>query len=280
MADPELPPLREVIARHGLAARKSLGQNFILDMNLTRRIARCAAPLDGVTVVEVGPGPGGLTRALLLEGARRVVAVERDERCLPALEELGAHFPGRLSVMNADALAADLAAAAVPGPACIVANLPYNIATVLLTGWLEADQWPPWWRSMVLMFQKEVAQRIVAEPGTKAYGRLSVLAQWRTRCRIRMTLPPQAFTPPPKIDSAVVEFLPATPIGTPCTPAALTRVTAAAFGQRRKMLRRSLSAVFDNAPEILSELGIDPDLRAENLSVAQFTAIAARSVHP
>lgn len=270
-----LPPLREVIATHGLAAKKSLGQNFILDLNLTRRIAREAGPLEGRTVVEVGPGPGGLTRALLIEGAARVVAIERDARCLPALAEIAARYPGRLEVIPGDALEIDMAAL-IRGPAIVVANLPYAVATMLLVGWLTAEPWPPWYESLTLMFQKEVAERIAAGPGTKSYGRLSVLAQWRTETEIRMTLPPQAFTPPPKIDSAVVHLTPhrqPLPAG---SSSLLGRLTAAAFGQRRKMLRASLRQLVPDSEELLAGCGIAPTRRAEELTVTEFCRIAER----
>ncbi|HJZ44937.1 MAG TPA: 16S rRNA (adenine(1518)-N(6)/adenine(1519)-N(6))-dimethyltransferase RsmA, partial [Hyphomicrobiaceae bacterium] len=240
-----LPPLGEVVRSLELSARKSLGQNFILDLNLTRRIARAAGPLAGRTVVEVGPGPGGLTRALFLEGAERVVAVERDERCRPALDAVAQRYPGRLDAHFGDALEADWRAllAGSTGKAAIVANLPYNIATVLLIDWLEADPWPPWYERMVLMFQKEVAERIVAAPGGKAYGRLAVIAQWRTRPRLLFTLKPEAFTPPPTVASAVVEFVPIERPSPECSVRSLGTVTAAAFGQRRKMLRASLKSL-------------------------------------
>lgn len=276
-----LPPLREVIAAHGLDAKKSLGQNFILDLNITRRIARSFGPLDGRTVVEVGPGPGGLTRALFLEGAGQVIAVERDVRCLPALEEIAARYPGRLTVHGGDAVTADwteLLRAAAGGATdtrpLIIANLPYNVASVLLTQWLEAEPWPPWYAGLALMFQREVADRLVAAPGSKAYGRLSVLTQWRTEARIEITLGPSAFVPPPKISSAVVKMVPRTeplPAGPPGT---LARVTAAAFGQRRKMLRQSLK-MLTAAPELLlREAGIDPELRAEMVPVSGFAKLA------
>lgn len=240
-----LPPLRDVIRSLELSAKKSLGQNFILDLNLTRRIARAAAPLEGATVVEVGAGPGGLTRALLLEGAGRVMALERDERCLPALEMIAGRHPGRLSIHMEDALDADwLKLVADAGSdIVIVANLPYNIATRLLIGWLETEPWPPWWSRMLLMFQKEVAQRIVAAPSTKAYGRLAVISQWRTLPRVVMTLGPEAFTPPPAVASAVVEFIPRERPEPACSVITLGRVTGAAFGQRRKMLRQSLKGL-------------------------------------
>ena len=272
-----LPPLREVIAALSLTAKKKLGQNFILDMNLTRRIARQAGPLEGVTIVEVGPGPGGLTRALIAEGASHVVAIEKDRRCLPALEAIAAHYPGRLTVMEGDALAMDwsslLPAEAERGPVRIVANLPYSVATPLLTGWLKTEPWPPWWDRMALMFQREVAERIVAAPGGKAYGRLAVLAQWRAETRIALRLPPAAFTPPPKVASAVVEFRPRAEPQPAGSPEMLERLTAAAFGQRRKMLRTALKGV-PGALEALATLGIDPAMRAERLNVAEFCAVA------
>lgn len=271
-----LPPLREVIRAFGLEAKKSLGQNFILDLNLTRRIARAAGSLKGRTVVEVGPGPGGLTRALLLEGAERVVAVERDERARGALEMIGQRYPGRLDVHFADALEADWPKllGTSSGRAVIVANLPYGVATLLLTGWLDTEPWPPWFDRMVLMFQKEVAERIVAVPRTKAYGRLSVLAQWRSAPRIVLNVPREAFTPAPKVESAVVEFIPHKEPSPPCTPRALARVTAAAFGQRRKMLRASLKQLVGAPEELLDAAGIAGNLRAEDLSVKDFARLA------
>lgn len=272
-----LPPLGAVIEAHGLAAKKSLGQNFLLDLNITRKIARALGDLAGRTVVEVGPGPGGLTRALFLEGAGNVVAVERDERCEAALAEIGARYPGRLSVHFADALRANwrLLIAASSGPVSIAANLPYGVATQLLVGWLETEPWPPWYDRMVLMFQREVAERIVALPGTKAYGRLSVLAQWRTRARIIMNLPPEAFTPPPKVASAVVEFIPLPSPRPACKAHTLGRVTAAAFGQRRKMLRQSLKGLVALPELLLAEAGIAPTERAERLRVEDFARLAA-----
>ena len=271
-----LPPLREVIRELDLAAKKSLGQNFILDLNLTRRIARAAGPLHGRSVIEVGPGPGGLTRALFLEGAERVVAIERDERCRPALEAIAARYPGRLTVEFGDALHADwprLAALAAPRPT-IVANLPYNVATILLVGWLESEPWPPWYDRMVLMFQKEVAERIVAEQGTKAYGRLAVLAQWRTRPRLLFTLKPEAFTPPPSVASAVVEFTPIEQPNPACSVKTLGQVTGAAFGQRRKMLRQSLRSLLPEPEPLLDAAGIAPTLRGEALTVRDFARLA------
>ena len=267
-----LPPLRDVISRHELRAKKSLGQNFLLDLNITSKVARGAGNLTDATVIEVGPGPGGLTRALLLNGARRVIAIERDERCLAALEEVSAHYPNRLTVIPGDALATDFATlAAGETDVRIVANLPYNIGTELLLRWLSAEPWPPYWRSLTLMFQKEVAQRIVAQPGDDAYGRLAVLAGWRAHADILFDLPPQAFTPPPKVTSAVVHLEPrATPL--PVEAAKLSRVTEFAFGQRRKMLRQSLKPIGGEA--LLARIGIDPTRRAETLSVEEFVAIA------
>ncbi len=271
-----LPPLRDVIRDLGLTARKSLGQNFILDLNLTRKIARAAAPLDQRTVVEIGPGPGGLTRALLLEGARRVVAVERDERCRPALDAIAERYPGRLDVQFGDALDVNWPEALGPdaGRTAIVANLPYGVATRLLVGWLETAPWPPWFDLMVLMFQKEVADRIVAAPGTKAYGRLAVIAQWRTSPKILINLPPDAFTPPPKVASAVVTFQPRAAPSPDCDVAYLSEVTAAAFGQRRKMLRQSLKAVTADTEALTRAAGLTGDMRAEQLSVADFARLA------
>lgn len=273
-----LPPLREVIASLGLSAKKSLGQNFILDFNLTRKIARAAGDLAGRTVVEIGPGPGGLTRALLLEGAARVVAVERDERCLPALQQIAEKYPGRLEVHLGDALEADWPALLGPDfatrRALIVANLPYSVATLLLIGWLETEPWPPWYERMVLMFQREVAERIVAQPATKPYGRLAVISQWRTQPRIVMTLKPEAFTPPPKVASAVVELIPRPQPEPPCSVKVLGEVTAAAFGQRRKMLRASLKSLTPMPELLLKEAGLAPELRGEQLTVEDFGRLA------
>lgn len=275
-ADDGLPPLREVIARHGLSARKSLGQNFLLDLNLTRRIARAAGPLEGATVLEVGPGPGGLTRALLMEGADKVIAVERDDRTRPALAEIAAAYPGRLEVVEADALKvnwADIAAQAT-GPAKIAANLPYNIATPLLTGWLLAEPWPPYWSSLTLMFQKEVAQRITASPGSDAYGRLSIISQWRSQALKLFDISPRAFTPPPKVTSSVVHI---TPLPEPvhrCQAQVLEKVTAAAFGQRRKMLRSSLKALGGDTEEMIAAAGLKSEMRAEQVDVAGFCRLA------
>jgi 16S rRNA (adenine1518-N6/adenine1519-N6)-dimethyltransferase len=270
-----LPPLRDVIRDLGLSARKSLGQNFILDLNLTRRIARAAGTLTDRTVIEVGPGPGGLTRALLMEGAGRVVAVERDERCLPALAAIAQHYPGRLEVHPADALEIDWRRLIAPGErACIVANLPYAIATRLLIGWLETEPWPPWFDRMVLMFQKEVAGRIVSQPGTKPYGRLAVISQWRADVRLVLTLPPAAFTPPPKVESAVVELLPRAVLE-PCDVRVLGQVTAAAFGQRRKMLRASLRQITADPEALLAQVSLAPETRGEQVGVADFARLAA-----
>jgi 16S rRNA (adenine1518-N6/adenine1519-N6)-dimethyltransferase len=256
-----------------LSAKKSLGQNFLLDFNLTRRIARAAGPLDGVSVVEVGPGPGGLTRALLLEGAARVVAVEKDERCPPALADIAARYPGRLDIVAADAREVDYAALALSPPARIVANLPYSVATPLLVSWLKSAPWPPWFDRLVLMFQREVAERIVALPGGKDYGRLAVLSQWRSAPRILFTIPAAAFTPRPKVDSALVDLVPR-PSPTPCDVAMLEKVTAAAFGQRRKMLRSALRRIAPNSEALLASLDIDPKARAEELEVGEFCRIA------
>lgn len=268
-----LPPLREVIARHGLSARKALGQNFLLDLNLTGRIARAAGVLEGHDVVEIGPGPGGLTRALLDHGARRVIAVERDARCLAALEEIAAAYPGRLTIVEGDALETDIAAHAAR-PARIVANLPYNIATPLLVGWLQTEPWPPWFSSLTLMFQREVAERIVAAPGGKAYGRLAVLAQWRTRPRILFDVDRRAFTPPPAVTSSVVELVPRDAPLAAADPRALETVVAAAFGQRRKMLRASLKSLGRDPLAMIEAAGALPTQRAEELSVEQFCALA------
>jgi 16S rRNA (adenine1518-N6/adenine1519-N6)-dimethyltransferase len=269
-----LPPLREVIRALGLTAKKSLGQNFLLDFNLTRRIARAAGPLEGVTVVEIGPGPGSLTRALLLEGALRVVAIEKDRRCLRALEDIAALYPGRLDVVAADAKDFDYIALALSSPVRIVANLPYSVATPLLISWLKSDPWPPWFDRMVLMFQREFAERIVAPPGGKDYGRLSVLAQWRTEPRILFTLPAAAFTPRPKVDSALVELVPKAEPQPSCDVERLERVTAAAFGQRRKMLRAALRQLVPDTETVLESIGIDPRARAEELPVEAFCRLA------
>jgi 16S rRNA (adenine1518-N6/adenine1519-N6)-dimethyltransferase len=274
MSGDGLPPLREVVQTHGLMAKRSLGQNFLFDLNLTGRIARAAGPLAGHTVLEVGPGPGGLTRALLAEGAGRVIAIERDPRCLPALAEIAAHYPGRLEVVEADALECDPAAILAGRPSRIVANLPYNIGTALLTKWLTTEAWPPPWSTATLMFQREVADRIVADETRPAdYGRLGVLCGWRTRSTILFEVPPQAFVPPPKVTSAVVLVEPrAEPM--PCEVRSLEAVARAAFGQRRKMLRQSLKALAPDPAPLLAEAGIAPTARAEEVPVAGFVALA------
>jgi 16S rRNA (adenine1518-N6/adenine1519-N6)-dimethyltransferase len=269
-----LPPLRDVVARHGLEPRKALGQNFLYDLNLTGRIARAAGPLAGVTVVEVGPGPGGLTRALLSEGAARVIAIERDPRALPALSEIAARYPGRLDVVDADALAFDPRPRLGGGPVRIVANLPYNVGTALLTGWLGGEAWPPWWDQAVLMFQREVAERIVAGPDARAdYGRLGVLCGWRTTAEILFDVSPGAFVPPPKVTSSVVRLVPrADP--RPCRAGALEAVTRAAFGQRRKMLRQSLKSLTSEPAALLEAAGLRETARAEEVPVAGFVDLA------
>ncbi|KAJ55624.1 16S rRNA methyltransferase [Actibacterium mucosum KCTC 23349] len=268
-----LPPLRQVIATHGLSAKKSLGQNFLLDLNLTAKIARQAGALSDCDVLEVGPGPGGLTRGLLAEGARRVLAVEKDARCLPALAEIGAAYPGQLEVINADALELDPLAHLNP-PIRVVANLPYNVGTELLVRWLTPPQWPPYWQSLTLMFQKEVAERIVAQPGSKAYGRLAILAQWRAEAKIAMTLPPEAFTPPPKIHSAVVHLTARAEPLFPADAGTLSRVVAAAFNQRRKMLRASLKGIAPGIEDHLRAAGLEPTMRAEQVPIEGFCALA------
>ena len=273
-----LPPLRDVIRRHGLTARKSLGQNFLLDLNLTGRIARAAGPLEGVTVLEVGPGPGGLTRALLAEGARRVIAVERDERAIAALGEIAEHYPGRLQVIGADALTFDAAPYLGAAPLRVVANLPYNIATALLVSWLTVEPWPPWYDRLTLMFQREVAERIVATPGSKSYGRLSVLASWRMESKILFDIAPSAFVPAPKVTSSLVQLVPRqAPLA--CERHALERVTQAAFGQRRKMLRQSLKQLGTDPLPLLECAGLDPAARAEDIAVEGFVALA-RALNP
>ena len=276
MSEDLLPPLREVIARHGLAAKKALGQNFLFDLNLTRRIARAAGPLAGVTVIEVGPGPGGLTRALLMEGARHVIAIERDDRAIAALEEVSAAYPGRLTIIPGDALETDFHRLAAAQPVKIVANLPYNIATPLLIGWIGGEAWPPFFQSLTLMFQKEVAERIVAKPGGKEFGRLSVLSQYRCEAKKLFDVNRSAFTPPPKVTSSIVQLIPRPAPQPECRLPTLERVTAAAFGQRRKMLRASLKGLLAEPEAFLAELGIDPALRAEQLPVDAFARIAAK----
>ncbi len=273
LAEDGLPPLRQVIETHGLAAKKSLGQNFLFDLNLTRRIARSAAPLDQATIIEIGPGPGGLTRALLAEGARKVIAVERDARALPALAEIATHYPGRLQVIEGDALEVDWLPL-IAGPTRIVANLPYNIGTPLLLGWLTKGQWPPFYDSLTLMFQKEVAMRITAAPGSDDYGRLSVICQWRCICKKLFDVNRSAFTPPPKIMSSIVQLVPRPKPEIECTVTDLERVTASAFGQRRKMLRSSLKSVFASPETVLEKLGIATTKRAEELAVNDFARLA------
>jgi 16S rRNA (adenine1518-N6/adenine1519-N6)-dimethyltransferase len=269
----DLPPLRDVIRRHDLSARKSLGQNFLLDLNLTARIARASGELDGATVVEIGPGPGGLTRALLALGAARVIAVEKDSRAVAALSEIAEHYPGKLDIIEGDALKTDFPALLGGAPARIVANLPYNVGTTLLVGWLTGEAWPPWWQSLTLMFQREVAERIVASQGDDAYGRLGVLAGWRTKARILFDVPPSAFVPPPKITSSVVHLVPREePL--PCPVRALEAVTQAAFGQRRKMLRQSLKGVFRDPSATLESVGVAPTARAEEIGIPGFAALA------
>ncbi|MCJ2129069.1 16S rRNA (adenine(1518)-N(6)/adenine(1519)-N(6))-dimethyltransferase RsmA [Methylobacterium sp. E-045] len=274
MSEDGLPPLRDVVLKHDLAPKKALGQNFLFDLNLTGRIARAAGPLEGVTVVEVGPGPGGLTRALLSAGAARVVAIERDPRALPALAEIAAHYPGRLDVVDADALKFDPRPLVGDGPVRIVANLPYNVGTSLLTGWLTDAAWPPWWDSLTLMFQREVAERIVADESDRAnYGRLGVLCGWRTEANILFDVAPSAFVPPPKVTSSVVHLKPRrAPL--PCSVTALERVTRAAFGQRRKMLRQSLKAATPDPSRLLDAAGIAETARAEEVPVEGFVAMA------
>jgi len=268
-----LPPLREVIATHGLSAKKALGQNFLLDLNLTAKIARAAGDLSACDVLEVGPGPGGLTRGLLAEGARRVLAIEKDARCLPALDQIAAAYPGRLEVINADALALDWSAHLTP-PVKVVSNLPYNVGTELLIRWLTPPTWPPVWQSLTLMFQREVADRIVATPGSKAYGRLAILAQWRCEARIALTLPPEAFTPPPKVHSAVVHLKALPEPRFPADPAVLERVVAKAFNQRRKMLRAALKGLTPDIEDRIVAAGLKPTDRAEQISIEGFCALA------
>jgi 16S rRNA (adenine1518-N6/adenine1519-N6)-dimethyltransferase len=268
-----LPPLRDVIRRHGLTAKKSLGQNFLLDLNLAARIARAAGILEGATVLEIGSGPGGLTRALLALGADRVIAVERDQRAIAALQEIGEYYPGRVDVVPADALTFDPRPRLGQGPVRIVANLPYNIATALLVSWVCVEPWPPWYDAAVLMFQREVAERIVALPGSKSYGRLSVLVQWRCEARILFDVNPSAFVPSPKVTSSLVRVLPrATPLD--CDRKLLENVTQAAFGQRRKMLRQNLRSLGADLPALLTAAGISPTARAEDISIEGFVSLA------
>ena len=268
-----LPPLREVIRAHDLVARRQLGQNFLLDLNLTAKIARLAGDLSACDVLEVGPGPGGLTRGLLAEGARRVVALEKDPRCIAALNEIAAAYPGRLTVVHGDALDVDLAGLLTP-PIRIAANLPYNVGTELLIRWLTPKSWPPFWVTLTLMFQKEVAERIVARPQTEHYGRLALLAQWRCDARIVMTLPPEAFTPAPKVHSAVVHLARLAAPRYPAHEATLNRITAMAFNQRRKMLRSSLKALGPDIEDRLLHVGIPPTARAEEIDLERFCALS------
>ncbi|UES57377.1 16S rRNA (adenine(1518)-N(6)/adenine(1519)-N(6))-dimethyltransferase RsmA [Roseibium aggregatum] len=269
----DLPPLRDVIAAHGLNAKKSLGQNFLLDLNLTSRIARSAGSLEDCTVLEVGPGPGGLTRALLAAGAKRVIAIEKDSRCLPALAEISAHYPGRLEVIEGDALEIDPVALTGGDKVRIAANLPYNVGTQLLINWITTPQWPPFWSSLTLMFQKEVGERISAPPASRAYGRLAVLAGWRCKGGILFDISPKAFTPPPKVTSAVVHLTP-NPSPLPCDLKALEKITAAAFGQRRKMLRASLKSLTPEAEDLVTKAGLKPTARAEEIDIAGFVELA------
>ena len=268
-----LPPLREVIAAHDLRAKKQLGQNFLLDLNLTAKIARQAGDLAGCDVLEIGPGPGGLTRGLLAEGARHVLAIEKDARAMPALAEIAAHYPGRLTVIQGDALQIDPLAHLTP-PIRIAANLPYNVGTELLIRWLTPPAWPPFWQSLTLMFQKEVAERIVAKPGSKAYGRLALLAQWRADARIVMSLPPEAFVPAPSVHSAVVHLTALPEPRYPADPAILSQVTGAAFNQRRKMLRASLKGLHPQIEALLEAAGIPPTARAEEIDLQRFCTLA------
>jgi len=271
----DLPPLRDVIASHGLDAKKSLGQNFLLDLNLTSKIARLAGDISGHDVLEVGPGPGGLTRGLLAAGARRVVALEKDPRCMAALAQIAAAYPGRLDVFNADALDFDIRGQ-LTGPVRVVANLPYNVGTELLVRWLTPKDWPPFWSSLTLMFQKEVAERIIAKPGTKAYGRLGILAQWKSNPSVVMELPPEAFTPPPKVHSAVVHLEALAEPRFPAPAGLLSSTVAMAFNQRRKMLRSSLKSAAPDIETALRDAGLEPTARAEEISLDGFCALARR----
>lgn len=268
-----LPPLRDVIAAHQLSARKSLGQNFLLDLNLTAKIARQAGDLTECDVLEIGPGPGGLTRGLLSEGARKILAIEKDARCLPVLQQISEAYPDRLQVINGDALDIDPLDHLTP-PIRIAANLPYNVGTELLVRWLTPKDWPPFWQSLTLMFQREVAERIVAQPGSKAYGRLAILSQWRSEARIALSLPPGAFTPPPKVSSAVVHLTALPEPRFPADAATLSRIVAAAFNQRRKMLRAALKSVSPDIEDHLNAAGIKPTERAEQVPLEAFCALA------
>jgi 16S rRNA (adenine1518-N6/adenine1519-N6)-dimethyltransferase len=271
----DLPPLRDVIASHGLDAKKSLGQNFLLDLNLTSKIARLAGDISGHDILEVGPGPGGLTRGLLAAGARRVVALEKDPRCMAVLAQIAAAYPGRLDVFNADALDFDIRGQ-LTGPVRVVANLPYNVGTELLVRWLTPKDWPPFWSSLTLMFQKEVAERIIAKPGTKAYGRLGILAQWKSNPSVVMELPPEAFTPPPKVHSAVVHLEALAEPRFPAPAGLLSSTVAMAFNQRRKMLRSSLKSAAPDIETALRDAGLEPTARAEEISLEGFCALARR----
>jgi len=271
----DLPPLRDVIASHGLEAKKSLGQNFLLDLNITSKIARLAGDISGHDVLEVGPGPGGLTRGLLAAGARRVVALEKDPRCMGALAQIAAAYPGRLDVFNADALDFDIRGQ-LTGPVRVVANLPYNVGTELLVRWLTPKDWPAFWSSLTLMFQKEVAERIIAKPGTKAYGRLGILAQWKSSPSVVMELPPEAFTPPPKVHSAVVHLKALAEPRFPAPAGLLSSTVAMAFNQRRKMLRSSLKSAAPDIETALRDAGLEPTARAEEISLEGFCALARR----
>ena len=271
----DLPPLRDIIATHGLDAKKSLGQNFLLDLNLTSKIARLAGDISGHDVLEVGPGPGGLTRGILAAGARRVVALEKDPRCMPALAQISAAYPGRLDVFNADALEFDMRGQ-LTGPVRVVANLPYNVGTELLVRWLTPKDWPPFWSSLTLMFQKEVAERIIAKPGTKAYGRLGILAQWKSTPSVVMELQPEAFTPPPKVHSAVVHLEALAEPRFPAPAGLLSSTVAMAFNQRRKMLRSSLKSAAPDIEKALRDAGLEPTARAEEISLEGFCALARR----
>ena len=274
-----LPPLREVIATHGLVAKKALGQNFLLDLNLTAKIARQAGDLTQSDILEIGPGPGGLTRGLLAEGARRVLAVEKDQRCMPALAQIAQAYPDRLQVINGDALEINPLDHLTP-PVRVVANLPYNVGTELLVRWLTPPEWPPVWSSLTLMFQREVAERIVAQPGSKAYGRLALLAQWRSNARIVLNLPPEAFSPPPKVSSAVVHIQALPAPRYPCDAKVLERIVAQAFNQRRKMLRAALKAAAPDIEDRLLAAGIKPTDRAETIDLERFCALARLVAQP
>jgi len=274
-----LPPLREVITTHGLVAKKALGQNFLLDLNLTAKIARQAGDLADSDILEIGPGPGGLTRGLLAEGARRVLAIEKDHRCMPALDQIAQSYPGRLQVINGDALEINPLDHLTP-PVRVVANLPYNVGTELLVRWLTPAVWPPVWTSLTLMFQREVAERIVAQPGSKAYGRLALLAQWRSNARIVLNLPPEAFSPPPKVSSAVVHIEALAAPRYPCDAKVLERIVAQAFNQRRKMLRAALKGAAPDIEDRLLAAGIKPTDRAETIDLERFCALARLMAQP